>query len=186
MKARSAAEASPRPHEAGEAVDEAACRHEVGVVELGVLAVEGDEQRVGVVSALLDQLGLHAVERGEVAVLFGGGVHGVDAPVLVAALVLEVDDVAVVLGPEKQPDAAHPVVRDGLEVSAVRRRPDRPHPDVQDAVLGGQKGQALAVGGEAGAHAGRVAEEDLARDQGHSRSLGHAYLPLSFELSERV
>ena len=112
----------------GEAVD---------VVELGVLPVERDEQRVGEVAALVQDLGLHAVEGGEVAVLLRGRVHGVHAPVLVAALVLEVDDVPVVLRPEADPDAAFAIVGNGLEV--LERGPDRSDPDVQNAVFGARK-----------------------------------------------
>ena len=111
----------------GEAVD---------VVEFGVLPVKRDEQRVGEVAALVHDLGLHVVKRGQVAVLLGGRVHGVHAPVLVAALVLEVDDVPVVLRPEADPDAAFAVVGHGLEV--LERGPDRPDPDVENALLAGR------------------------------------------------
>jgi hypothetical protein len=67
------------------------------------------------------------------------------SPVLVAALVLEVDHVAVVLGPEAHPDAALAVVCDGLEVLA-RPAPDGSDPDVQYAVSGGDVGETLPIG----------------------------------------
>ena len=61
------------------------------------------------------------VERGEVADLAGVEVDGVEAPVLVAALVLDVEQVAVVVGPEERADAAVPVV--GRPGSSASSRP---------------------------------------------------------------
>ncbi len=150
-------------------------------MQLGVLAVQRDEQRIREAAALVHYLGLHALERGQVAVLFRGGVYGVDAPVLVAALVLEVDDVPTVLGPEVHPDAALPIVGDRLEVVPADLGTDRADPDVQDAVSRGEVGEALSVGGEAGRYPLRVAEEGFARDQGHAggRGFGHVSLFLA-------
>ena len=147
----------------GEAVD---------VVELGILPVQGDEQRVGEVAALVHDLGLHLVEGGEVAVLFRGRVHGVYPPVLVAALVLEVDDVPVVLRPEADPDAALAIVGNGLEVLELGA-PTGPTQTFRTPSFGARKARRLPVGGEARAHPLGVAEQDFAWDQWH----GHCFLP---------
>src|SRR5215213_4060543 len=129
-------------------------------------------------SATVHNLGLHVVEGGQVTVPFGGRIHGVHAPVLVAALVLKVDDVSVVLGPEVHPDAAHLVVGHGLEVIAAGGAFHRTDPDVEDAVFGGQVGEAFSVRGEARCYLLRVTEEDFAWDQGYGGSggFGHTFL----------
>ena len=116
-------------------------------VELLVLPVQRDEQRVGEVGLSVHYLGLNIVEGRQVTVLCSRRIHGVDPPVLVAALVLEVDDVAVVLGPEKHPE---PRLRSSVTGSKSSRvPPDGADPYVQDAALGSEVGQAFSVGGEA-------------------------------------
>src|SRR5215208_4949889 len=132
-------------------------------------------------SATVHDLGLHVVEGGQVTVLFGRRIHGVHAPVLVAALVLEVDDVGVVLGPEVHSDAALLVVRHRLEVVATGGEPHRTDPDVQDAVFRGQVGEAFSVRGKARLYILRVTEEDFAWDQGYGGSVGHVFLSEVFE-----
>src|SRR5688572_15992202 len=128
-------------------------------------------------------LGLHVVEGGQVAVLFRERIHSVHAPVLVAALVLEVDDVGVVLGPEVHPDAALCVVGHGLEVVAAGGAPHRTDPDVEDAVFRGQVGEAFSIWGETRRYLLRVTEEDFAWDQGYVGSVGHVF---PSEVSEHV
>src|SRR5919112_309408 len=130
--------------------------------------------------ATVHDLGLHVVEGGQVTVLFGRRIHGVHAPVLVAALVLEVDDMGVVLGPEVHPDAALLIVGHRLEVSAGGAS-HRTDPDVHDADFRCQVGEAFSVRGEARRYLLRVTEEDFAWDQGHGRSGGHKVLSEVFE-----
>src|SRR5215211_6896788 len=105
--------------------------------------------------------------------------HGVHAPVLVAAHVLEVDDVGVVLGPEVHPDAALLIVGHRLEVLAAGGATHRTDPDVQDAFFRGQVGEAFSIRGEARRHLLGVTEEDVAWDQGYLRSVGHTFLSMS-------
>src|SRR3712207_7437839 len=82
--------------------------------------------------------------------LLCGRIDRVQSPVLVAALVLEVDEMRPILRPEVLADAPVGVPRHRLEAAASPIRPDRPDPDVQDAGHGGYVGEALAPGGEAG------------------------------------
>src|SRR5215204_5736337 len=134
-------------------------------------------------SATVHVLGLHVVEGGQVTVLFGRRIHGVHAPVLVAALVLEVDDVGVVLGPEVHPDAALSIGGHRLEVFAAGGASHRTDPDVQYAVFRGQVGKAFSVWGEARRYLLRVTEEDFAWDQGYVGSVGHVFLLVSSSTS---
>jgi hypothetical protein len=102
------------------------------------------------VAVLVQDLGLHALERGEVPILLRGRVDGVDAPVLVPALVLEVDDVPVVLGPEKEPDAALAVVGDRLEPVAVDGGADGPTQTFRTPSFGARKARLSPSGRGAG------------------------------------
>ena len=108
-------------------------------------------------------LGLDALERGEVAGVPGLHVGLIDMPVLVAVQVLEIEHVGAVGLPEEDADAALLVGGDHL----VIRLAERPHPDVQDVVgVGGQIGQAGAVGRDPRAGLVGIAEEHFARDEG--------------------
>src|SRR5215217_2417087 len=127
-------------------------------------------------STTVHDLGLHVVEGGQIAVLSGRRIHGVHAPVFVAALVLEVDDMGVVLGPEVHPDAALSIVSNRLEFFAAGGASHRTDPDVQHAVFRGQVGKVFSVWGEARGYLLRVTEEDFARDQGYVGSVGHKFL----------
>ncbi len=69
-----------------------------------------------------DQLGLHALERGQVAVLHGLDVDVVQPPVLVAAGVLDVQQVPAVVGPAELADAAVGVVGDDPRCGQVDAR----------------------------------------------------------------
>ena len=84
----------------------------VDVVQLRVVAVEPDEHRLRVVLVDVDEAGLDSFEGREVANRPRGKVDVVQVPVLVAAHVLQVEDAAIVRGPEEDADAAVAVVRD--------------------------------------------------------------------------
>jgi hypothetical protein len=136
----------------------------VDVVKLGVVLVQTDEDGVREALVGLVHPGLHALERGDVLGLAALEVDREEVPVLVAADVLDIEQVTVVVGPEERPDAAVPVVGDRLRL--VELGADLVDPDVQHSVVGGDPRQALAVRGDAGADALRVAEQDLAGDEG--------------------
>ena len=102
------------------------------------------------------------LEGREVALGAGREVDRVDVPVLVAALVLQVEDVRVVEGPEVDADAAAGVLGDRL---GGRQVADRRDPDVQHAVDRRQPGEAGAVGADGDRGALGVAEQQLAREQ---------------------
>jgi hypothetical protein len=111
-------------------------------VQLGVVLVQSDQDLVGEPLVGGDQLGLHAVERGEVPGPAALQVDGVQVPVLVAATVLHVQQVAVVVRPAVVADAAIGVVGDRLGVV----RADLADPDIEHAVHRCQPGDAGAVG----------------------------------------
>jgi hypothetical protein len=102
----------------------------------------------------------------------------VDVPVLVAADVLEVDDVLVVLCPKIDANPAQTVLGDRSVILAPYGRADRSDPDVQDAGHGGEVGKAPPVRGETGLSLLGVAEEDFTWDQGWRRrfEVGHLFL----------
>ena len=137
----------------------------VHVVQLRVVDVEPDEDLVGKVLVGLLHPGLDPGERGEVADLVGLQVDVVEAPVLVAADVLGVEQVAVVVGPEERADPAVPVDGDGPGLV----RTDGAQPHVEDALVGGEPGQAGAVGRDARAGPFGVAEEHFTGDEGDGR-----------------
>ena len=142
----------------------------VDVVQLRVVAVEPDQDLVRERALHPDDLGLHAVERGQVTPGHSRQVDVVQAPVLVAAGVLQVQQMAAVVRPEKLPDAPVGVVGDdagGSQVDAVRHA-DRGQPYVQDALVRRDPGQLGAVGGDARADPLGVAEQDRKRNEvGH-------------------
>ena len=135
----------------------------VHVVQLRVAVVEADQDLVGVRALDRDDLRLHLLERGQVARLAAGGRHRVHVPVLVAALVLDVDDVLAVLGPEVLADAAQLVGGDDRVILLA----DGLDEDVEHALVRRQVGQPLAVGRQPGRGLDRVAEQHLARDERH-------------------
>ena len=100
-------------------------RDAVEVVEALVAVVQADQDLAGEVGARLLDARLDARERRQVLHGERHEVERVDAPVLVAVLVLQVDEVAVVVGPEVLRDAALRVVRDraGRREVADRRDP---------------------------------------------------------------
>ena len=151
----------------------------VDVVPRRIAVVEAHDDLVRAVVGRGIDLGAHVVERREVAggrdagggVGLGAGVDGVDVVVLVAALVLDVEDVAAVLAPE--------VARDGALVGrerpgCIERLVDAFDPDVHHVVIGLAEGEVLAVGRELRAGDFGVAEEHLPVDE--RRELGRGGL----------
>ena len=90
-------------------------------------------------------------------------VDGVDVVVLVTALVLDIEHVAAVLGPEVTADRTFGVGRDGP--GGVVRCVDCLHPDVHHVVVGLAEGDPLAVRRNLGAGDLGIAEEDVPVDQ---------------------
>ena len=96
-------------------------------------------------------------------------VDAVDVPVLVAVLVLRVEDVLARVGPEVAHDAAVLVVRHRL---GLRRIVVRADPHVQHALDRRDKRQPLAIRAEPRPGLFRIAEERLPRNQRHIRRAG--------------
>jgi hypothetical protein len=119
------------------------------------------EPLVEVLDARLD-----AFERRQVAVGPGLEIDVVEAPILVAAPVLDVEQVPVVVRPVEEADPAIAVVRDDARVSAVQIA----DPDVEDAVVRGNPRETAAVGRDPRAEALGIAEEDGARDERDDRA----------------
>ena len=129
----------------------------VDVVQFGVVAVQRDEQLGRELPLHGDQPRLHAVERREVAAVHGLEVDVVQPPVLVAAGVLQVQQVPGIVGPRERADAAVAVVGDHLgrrqvHPGAGARRRD---PDVEDPLVRRDPRQPGAVRGDSGADAAR-------------------------------
>ena len=140
-------------------------------MQLLVVGVQADEDRVGEALVALLHPGLDALERGDVAGGAAVEVDGEQVPVLVAADVLDVEQVTVVVGPEEGADA--PVAVLGDRLGLLERRAHGVDPHVQHAGVGRDPRQPGAVGRDAGADPLGVAEQDLARDErcSHGRSL---------------
>ena len=115
----------------------------------------------------LDHLHLDPCERREVPGLALSEVDGVQPPVFVAAAILEVEKVPPVVRPEKYPDASIAIVGDD---GGLLRTVHRGDPHVQHAAIGGDPGQAAAVGCDARASPLRVAKQHLA---GNERGSSH-------------
>src|SRR3712207_6722892 len=162
----------------------------VELVDLGVLLVQADEERVRKAFILRQKLRLDLLEGCEIPRLLRPRIGGVDAPVLVPADILQVDDVLVVLGPEVDADAALAVHCDRPIILASHRGIHWPDPYVQDAVHRGEVGEPFAVRGEAWLGLLRVAEEYLSwddRDCGSGRScVGHFCLFLATRSEEQT
>ncbi len=139
-----------RPGDEVEAVD---------VEALGIPLVHRDQQGGGVGIGDVDDPRPHALERRQVHrhVLGPAEVGGVDVEVLVAALVLGVQDAGGVAAPEVAADAAGVVMGD----TDVVVGPHRAHPHVQAVVLRGQVRQPGAVGADLAAGLLGVLEEVL-------------------------
>jgi DNA-binding Lrp family transcriptional regulator len=139
----------------------------IDVVELGVVPIEADEQLVGEALVGLDDLDLHTIEGRQIPDASFLQVHGVQPPVLVAPLVLHIEQMPAIVGPEEGPDTTILVVGHHLGfVDAI----EGSDPDVEDAPERGNPGQKLAIRRNARTDPLRVAEENLA---GNERSTGH-------------
>jgi hypothetical protein len=81
-------------------------------VDLAGFLVQADEERVREAFVLRQELSLNPLEGCQVTRLLRSRVGGVDAPILVATDVLEVDDVLVILRPEVDANPAQAVSGD--------------------------------------------------------------------------
>ena len=132
-------------------------------MKLRVVPVEPDEQLIREVLVHLDDLDLDAVERCQIPDSAFLQVDRVEPPILVSALVLHVEEMTAVVGPEEGPDAPVPVIGDDLGfVDAV----ERGDPHVEHILARRDPRQPLAVRGDARADPLRVAEQDLAGNEG--------------------
>ena len=124
--------------------------------------VERDQRHVGPLVRQANDLRLYFAQRRQVALRAGLDIHAVDAPVLVAALILEKQHVAGVFRPQMLADAALAIVGDrlcGLQRSGLRQ------PHIHHTVPGRKEGEITAVRAQARLRAHRVAEQRGARDQ---------------------
>ena len=149
--------------------------HLVEVVPGGIAVVEPDVDRVRVGLGHRVDEGPGAFRRGHVArrrhPLSGGGgsgrIDGVDVEVLVAALVLHVEDELAVLAPEVAGDRALGLGGDGP--GRLEGLVDALDPDVARAVEGLDEGDVPAVGRELPADDLGIAEEELPVDERRRR-----------------
>ena len=133
-------------------------------MQLRVVPVEADQHPPGVALVEGDEAGLHALEGREVPGGGGGDVHAVDPPVLIAAPVLDVEQRGAVVRPGERADAPVAVVGDHRGRGQVVHRS---HPHVEHPAGGGEPPEVAPVGGQLGADALGIPEQDLAGDQGH-------------------
>ena len=136
-------------------------------VERGrVAVVEPDEHLVLVLVRAADDLHAGILERRQRGLFAAGDVYAVEQEVLVAGLVLDVEQAPGIAGPGVHPD--RPVRRRGHRpgrVGIVLRR----QPDVEHAVARGEPREPLAVGADLPPGARRVAEQVVA---GNQREIG--------------
>ena len=136
--------------------------HLIHVMEHRYAVVQAHQD--GVRPLVADALHLHA----HVVVLMqrlgfaGLEIDDVEVEVLVAALVLEIQDVLVVVGPEVLGDAPPGVGGDRLGILRAAGGGD---PEVEHAIDGRRPGKVLAVGAELDGGVVGVTEEHVARDQ---------------------
>jgi hypothetical protein len=138
--------------------------HQMDVVVLRIAVVEADRERVGEVATDVGDGGANPVEGREVDLVAGGEIHRVGPPVLVAAAVLQIDQVRRVGHPEVLPDAAVGVLGDRLRRREV---PHRRHPDVEDALDRRQPRDLRAVGADLHPRPIGIAEERRPGNQRH-------------------
>jgi len=122
-----------------------------------------DEDVLGVIPQVVHDAGLDLGEGREVLQVAGGHVHGHHVEVLVAAEVLDVEDVAVAL-PEVAGDVAGRLRGDALglgEVGSAAVGGQGHHVHVHAVLVGGHEAQHLPVGGDPEHGAFGVAEEGL-------------------------
>jgi hypothetical protein len=146
----------------------------VHVVQLRVVLVQADQQLGGELALHPDQLCLHAVERGQIAVLHGLQVDVMQMPVLIPAGVLLVQQMPAVVRPRERPDAAVGIVGDkpGLApVDAVVA--GGCDPDVENAVVRRDPGQPGPVGRQP-----RTDPLGIAEQYGGGNEVNHVWLPI--------
>ncbi len=140
--------------------------HPPGVEAVGRAGVEGHDRARRVARGQGEQLRLHPSHRREVAWRRGGGVAEVDdeeVEVLVAARVLEVQDVAAVGGPPEGADSPSVVVgHAGVMGGAPTQHAD---PHVEAIAFRAQVGEAGAVWSQAGRGPSGVGEQGAERYQ---------------------
>ena len=134
----------------------------VNVVQLRVTIVDPDENLVGEVRAYLLHAGLYAVERRQINDLVRIEIDAVDVPVLVAALVLDVENVSTRVGPEVRADASVCVLGNRFRGGRVV---DGTDPDVHDTVNRSTVADVLAIGAELNPGLFRVSEQDGSGNQ---------------------
>ncbi len=147
---------------------------QVDVEHRGVAVVEADEDLVLVLVRAADDLHAGVLERGQRRLLAARHVDAVEQEILVARLVLHVEQALAVAGPEILPDGAigGAVIAWASSGLGLGR-----HPHVEHAVARRQPTQPLAVGTDLAAGPGRVAEQVVARDQREiGKALGHGIL----------
>src|SRR5438270_4379794 len=105
-------------------------------------------------------VGARLLERSEVLGLLAGDVGLIDTPVLVAALILPVENVLRIGLPNEIADAALAIVGDDAVVGLAQRA----HPDVQHALIGGEVSQHRSVRRNLRAGAFGIAEKNAARN----------------------
>ena len=87
------------------------------VVEFRIAAVDADKNTIADCSADPGDLCCHTVEGCEIPCRLVSQVDGVDVEVLIAVLVLQIDEVAAIVGPLENSYAAFAIVCDRLRVT---------------------------------------------------------------------
>ena len=134
----------------------------VELMELGRAIVEADDNLVGKIGAHRLNLGPDPAQRGQVPSLPHGEVDAVGVPVLVAALVLQVEDVPIRVLPEIDTYASDFVVSDRHSGGRIVGGTD---PNIEHAIDRRQVGQSSAVGAQGGQGPVGIAKKDFTRDQ---------------------
>ncbi len=138
----------------------------VHVEDARIALVQPDQDLVRMLGMGHQILRAHALERGQVARLLGllaRQRHRVEMPVLIAVLVLHIEDARAVLAPAVVADAA-PLVSGDL--ARLRAAIGALHPDIEHALDGRREpAQMATVWRYPRLGAGWIAEQDLARDQ---------------------
>ena len=115
--------------------------HPVDVEKLGIALVQLNQGSLRMGRLKRDDVGAHFLERSKVARLFGGDVSLIDAPVLIAILILGIEDVLRVELPKQISDAALAIVGDG----AIVRFAQSAYPDIEHSLIGGKIGKHGAI-----------------------------------------
>ena len=138
--------------------------HQMDVVELRIAIVEADRERVGVVAADVGDLRRDAVHGRQVDLGARRKVHRVRPPVLVAAAILQIDQMRRVGHPEVLTDSAIGVLGHRLRsVEVVRRR----HPHVEHAIERRNPRELLAVGADLNTGAIGISKQRRAGNERH-------------------